>query len=118
MTKGPLLQEAWDRLPEDRKKTIQARADEKIAAYHSLQELRATAGLTQANVSEALNMSQSNVSRLEKGSDMLLSTLQKYVAAIGGKLNLTVELPDQAPISLTGFGDLIEPSNAPSETQP
>lgn len=118
MTKGPLLQAAWDELPEDRKKAIQARADERIAAYRSLQELRATAGLTQSKVSEALNMSQSNVSRLEKGSDMLLSTLQRYVAAVGGKLNLTVELPDKPPIPLTGLSDLIEPSSSPSETQP
>jgi transcriptional regulator with XRE-family HTH domain len=118
MTKGPLLQAAWDKLPEDRKQAIRAHAAKKIAAYHSLQELRAAAGLTQAKISEVLNMSQSNVSRLEKSSDMLLSTLQKYVTAIGGKLNLTVELPNQAPISLTGFSDLIEPPTAQSENPP
>ncbi len=52
-------------------------------------------------------MPQSNVSRLEKGSDMLLSTLRSYVEAVGGKLNLTVELPNKPPISLAGLGDLM-----------
>ncbi|MEL6939038.1 MAG: helix-turn-helix transcriptional regulator [Cyanobacteria bacterium J06598_1] len=113
MAKGPLLQAAWDKLPDDRREAISARAVERIVAYRSLQELRAAAGLTQAKVSEALNMSQSNVSRLEKGSDMLLSTLQRYVAAMGGKLNLTVEMPDSPPIALTGLGDLIEDPQNP-----
>jgi transcriptional regulator with XRE-family HTH domain len=108
MTKGPLLQAIWDTLPEEEKHLIQARTAEKIEAYHTLQELRSAAGLTQARVSEELEMSQGNVSRLEKNSDMLLSTLQKYVEAIGGKLNLTVELPNKPPIVLTGLGDLIE----------
>lgn len=111
MPKGPLLQAAWDKLPDDRKDAINARAQERIKAYRSLQELRVAAGLTQAKVSEALNMSQSNVSRLEKGSDMLLSTLQRYVAAMGGKLNLTVEMPNSPPISLNSFGELIEGSS-------
>lgn len=112
MTKGPLLQAAWDKLPEERKRNIQARVTGRIEAYRNLQELRAAAGLTQASVSEALNMSQGNVSRLEKGSDMLLSTLQKYVSAVGGTLHLTVELPAKPPIPLTGLGDLIEPPNS------
>ncbi|MEL6493421.1 MAG: XRE family transcriptional regulator [Cyanobacteria bacterium J06621_3] len=118
MTKGPLLQAAWDKLPDDRKEAIKARAEERITAYRSLQELRTAAGLTQSKVSEVLNMSQSNVSRLEKGSDMLLSTLQRYVAAMGGKLNLTVELPNRPPVSLTSFSDLIESSDSRSDSQP
>ena len=111
MAKGPLLQAAWDKLPDGRKESINARVQDRVRAYRSLQELRVAAGLTQAKVSETLNMSQSNVSRLEKGSDMLLSTLQRYIAATGGKLNLTVEMPNSPPISLTSFGELIEDSS-------
>ena len=107
MTKGPILQEIWDNLPEARKARILARTEDLEAEYLTLQELRKEAGLTQASVSEGLDMPQSNVSRLEKGSDMLLSTLRNYVEAVGGKLNLTVELPNKPPISLAGLGDLI-----------
>jgi transcriptional regulator with XRE-family HTH domain len=111
MTKGPILQELWDEMPEDRKQRIQARTRILEDEYLTLQELRKTAGLTQASVSEYLSMPQSNVSRLEKGSDMLLSTLRNYVESVGGKLYLTVELPDKPPIALAGLGDLIEHSD-------
>lgn len=110
MTKGPILQQLWGDLPEVRKKNITSRAEKRIEEYRTLQELRKVAGLTQACISEGLNMPQSNVSRLEKSSDMLLSTLRGYVEAAGGKLNLTVELPGQSPISLSGLGDLVEPT--------
>lgn len=108
MTKGPALQKIWDDLPDERKKNIEARAEKLKAEYRTLHELRKETGLTQVKVSEILDMPQSNVSRLEKNSDMLLSTLRTYVEAIGGKLNLTVELPDKNPIILGGLGDLIE----------
>jgi transcriptional regulator with XRE-family HTH domain len=113
MTKGEILQDIWDNLPSERKKNIEARAGARIKAYRSLQELRSAAGLTQEKVSEALNMPQGNVSRLERNSDMLLSTLQKYVEAVGGKLSLTIELPNQPPIALTGLGDLLDHSPSP-----
>lgn len=108
MTKGPILQSIWDALPEERKQYIQDHAEVLEAEYLTLQELRQSAGLTQAQLSEALGMPQSNVSRLEKSSDMLLSTLRHYVEAMGGTLNLTVQLPDNSSITLTGLGDLIE----------
>lgn len=108
MTKGPILQKIWDNLPADRQARIEARTDELEREYLTLQELRKKAGLTQAGVSQELGMPQSNVSRLEKGSDMLLSTLRQYVEAIGGKLNLTVELPDTPPIKLDVLSDLVD----------
>ena len=117
MTKGPVLKKLWDKFPEDRKTRIQARTEELDAEYLNLQELRKKAGLTQASVSKGLNMPQSNVSRLEKSSDMLLSTLRSYVEAVGGKLTLTVELPGKAPISLAGLGDLIEKPGRKDEKQ-
>jgi transcriptional regulator with XRE-family HTH domain len=108
MTKGPVLQKIWDDLPKERQEKIHTRAQELEAEYITLQELRKMAGLTQANISEGLNMPQSNVSRLEKSADMLLSTQRRNVEAVGGKLNLTVELPNKPPIILSGLGDLME----------
>jgi transcriptional regulator with XRE-family HTH domain len=116
MTKGPILQKLWESLPDDRKARIKARADELKTEYLTLQELRKEAGLTQENISEKLDMPQSNVSRLEKNSDMLLSTLRSYVEAMGGTLNLTVELPNRPPIALSGLGDLVEHPEAGSTT--
>ena len=111
MSKGPVLQKMWDDLPANRKKKIKDRADKRIREYRTLQEIRKMANLTQSKIASELNMPQSNVSRLEKNSDMLLSTLQGYIEAIGGKLNLTVELPEKPPITLTGLDDLMEPQS-------
>ena len=112
MTKGPLLQEIWNDLSEERKQRIEKRAEELETQYLTLQELRKEAGLTQARVSQILEMPQSNISRLEQNSDMLLSTLRNYVEAMGGQLNLTVELPGKPSVTLVNIGDLIDSTDA------
>ncbi len=107
MTKGKILQSIWDNLPDERKQRIQARTEELETEYLTLQELRLAAGLTQAEISRSLQMPQSNVSRLERESDMLLSTLRKYIDAMGGNLTITVELPNKPPVRLNTLSDLI-----------
>ncbi|MEX2375377.1 MAG: helix-turn-helix domain-containing protein [Dehalococcoidia bacterium] len=59
----------------------------------SLTELRQRIGRSQAEVALAVGTTQSGVSRLERQPDMLLSTLDEYVSALGGKLRLLVEHP-------------------------
>lgn len=53
-----------------------------------LRELREAAGKTQAEMAEALRTVQPEISRLERREDYRLSTLQKYVTALGGSLEL------------------------------
>ncbi len=53
-----------------------------------------------------MQIDQANVSRLEKRTDLMLSTLRKYIAAMGGELRLVVEFPDRPPISLVGISDI------------
>ena len=113
MTKGKILSGIYDALPEERKQAIEARAAKKIEAIRGLQDLRKLAGLTQDGLSDKLGLPQSNISRLEKNSDMLLSTLNNYVEALGGKLRLTVELPNAYSVELQGIGDLL---NQPHKT--
>jgi predicted XRE-type DNA-binding protein len=108
MTKGKILKSIWDNLPNERKQKIQARTDELEIEYLTLQELRKVAGLTQAEISRSLKMPQSNVSRLERESDMLLSTLRNYIDAIGGNLSISVEFPNKPPVRLNLLSDLVE----------
>ena len=107
MTKGKILQSIWDNLSDERKRRIEARAEELEAEYLTLQELRKAVGLTQTQVSQSLQMPQSNVSRLERESDMLLSTLRNYIDAIGGNLTILVELPNKPPVRLNTLSDLV-----------
>lgn len=61
----------------------------------ALSDLRAARGQTQEQVAAALRVSQANVSRVEHEEDVYLSTLRRYVAALGGQLEVTAVFPDQ-----------------------
>ena len=43
------------------------------------------------------------MSRLEQRSDLLISTLRGYVEAMGGRLSLIAEFPNQDPVVLAGL---------------
>lgn len=88
-----------------RRKKIEARAAQLVAEEMTLQELRHARKLTQVRMAKALGISQDGVSRLEKRSDLLLSTLRKAVAAMGGNLSLVAEFPDRDPVVLSGIAD-------------
>jgi DNA-binding XRE family transcriptional regulator len=64
-----------------------------------LQQLRASFGLTQSELAVTLGISQANIAQTEHRSDLLVSTLRRYVEGItGGQLCLTVEFPDRPPL--------------------
>jgi DNA-binding XRE family transcriptional regulator len=86
-----------------RRKKVEARTAELIAEEMTLQELRHARKLTQVRMAKALGISQDGVSRLEKRSDLLLSTLRKTVEAMGGSLSLVAEFPDREPVVLSGI---------------
>jgi transcriptional regulator with XRE-family HTH domain len=60
-----------------------------------LAELRARRGLSQAAIADALDVSQPNVSRIEQEDDLYLSTLARYVAALGGYLEVRAVFPEE-----------------------
>jgi DNA-binding XRE family transcriptional regulator len=66
-----------------------------------LSQLREARGVTQAELARAWETSQANVSRVEHEEDFYLSTLRSYVAALGGRLEITAVFPDQS-ITLGG----------------
>ena len=88
--------------PAQRKK-VEARAAELIAEEMTLRDLRRARKLTQVRIARTLGITQDGVSRLEKRSDLLLSTLRKTVEAMGGNLSLVAEFSDRAPVVLTGI---------------
>jgi predicted XRE-type DNA-binding protein len=64
-------------------------------AVQALTAVREARGVTQAEVAEAWETTQSNVSRFEHAQDTYLSSLMRYAAALGGHLELRVVFPDQ-----------------------
>ena len=89
---------------EETRMWVKQRAAELIAEELNLRELRRLRKLTQARLSRKLKIGQEGVSRIEKRTDLYISTLRSYVEGVGGKLSLVVELPDRPPVILAGLG--------------
>jgi transcriptional regulator with XRE-family HTH domain len=90
---------------EETRQWVKKRAAELIAEELNLREVRRLRKLTQARLSKKLKIGQEGVSRIEKRSDLYLSTLRSYIEGLGGKLSLIVEFPDRAPVILSGLGE-------------
>jgi transcriptional regulator with XRE-family HTH domain len=93
-------------LPPVRQKKIEERTAELIAEEMSLRELRKAHGLAQERLAELLGIGQEGVSRLERRSDLLISTLRSYVEAMGGSLSLVAEFPNHEPVILSGLATM------------
>ena len=100
------LKEMIAGLPADQQREVEAQASRLIEEEMTLRDLRKAHALTQERMAEALHISQDGVSRIEKRSDFLLSTLRSYIEAMGGKLRLVVEFPDRKPVTLSDLDSL------------
>lgn len=78
---------------ERRRRAVQAL--EVVDAVQVLTAVREARGVTQVEVAHAWSTTQSNVSRFEHAQDTYVSTLMRYAAALGGRLELRVVFPDQ-----------------------
>jgi transcriptional regulator with XRE-family HTH domain len=85
-------------LPREEQEAIAKRAAELKAEVRSLSELRKAKQITQEQLAKKLHVSQESVSRLEKRSDILLSTLGDVVRQLGGELLVLAQFPDAAPV--------------------
>ncbi|RCS23840.1 XRE family transcriptional regulator [Phyllobacterium salinisoli] len=92
-------------LPPEEQAAIDVRHQELKQEVEGLRELRQIAGKAQADIASALNIKQPSVSKIEKQTDMYLSTLRSYVEAVGGKLELTVTLPQRPTLRIHHLGD-------------
>jgi DNA-binding XRE family transcriptional regulator len=87
----------WKNLKQQMSPQSQARVDANIRATLRtlpLTEIRRAIGMTQAELAGKLDVSQGSVSKFENAADMYLTTLRKYVEALGGELHLTAKFAD------------------------
>ena len=76
----------------------------KMLAEMPLSELRAARQLTQESLANSLGINQAAVSKMERRTDMYISTLRDFVVAMGGELEITARFPDGA-IKILQFQD-------------
>ena len=108
------LKKKMDALYPARRRKVEARAAQLVAEELSLRDLRHAHQRTQEEVGGSLGIGQEGVSRLEKRSDLLLSTLRSYVEAMGGHLRLIAEFPRRPPVVLGGLAAIDGVNASPS----
>lgn len=74
-------------------KRVEARRQKRAAL---LGELRRIRQLTQETLADVLDMTQPEVSKLEHRTDVYVSTLRRYIEAMGGELQIIASFPDGA----------------------
>jgi DNA-binding XRE family transcriptional regulator len=77
----------------------------RIVEEMPLEELRAARELTQTSLAKILEVGQSEVSKIEKRTDMYVSTLASYVKAMGGELEICAVFPD-GKVKINQFEDI------------
>jgi DNA-binding transcriptional regulator YiaG len=87
------LKESLDALPQNRKTRVTARANELIAEEKALRELRAARAMSQVELARRLGVKQAEISKMERRTDMYLSTLREYVEGLGGSLSVIADFP-------------------------
>jgi transcriptional regulator with XRE-family HTH domain len=97
-------------LPRARRERIEKKsvrlARQMIDHADSLGAIRKAMSKTQTEIARELGVGQVAVAQLEKRSDLLLSTLQRYVRAAGAELSLVVHTKQGEEIVLENLGDL------------
>jgi DNA-binding transcriptional regulator YiaG len=97
----------FNALREKMSPTAQARAAsraKKMLAEMPLQELRHAKELSQVKLAEALHVNQAAISKLERRTDMYISTLRSYIKAMGGDLEVIAKFPD-GEVRISNFAD-------------
>ena len=103
---GRTLEQELRKLPPGRRAKIKARAAELVAEELSLRELRRALDRTQVEVAKRMGVGQDAISRYEQRADLMVSTLVRYVHAMGGTLSIVAEFPDRAPVRVRAFASL------------
>jgi len=98
------------------RRKVEARAAQLMAEEMTLQELRRARKITQLKIAKSLNIGQEGVSKIERRSDLLISTLRRTVEAMGGSLSLLAEFPDRDPVILSGIAE-DEPTKRQAEAR-
>lgn len=93
-------------LSPERRARVEARAAQIIQEIEGLRPLRNALDQTQVELAGRLHISQASVAKMEKRTDLLLSTLRQYVEALGGQLSIVASFPGQPELRISGLGDI------------
>ncbi|MEZ4425795.1 MAG: XRE family transcriptional regulator [Gemmatimonadota bacterium] len=87
------FREIRERLTPERQERIRERTKELLEEL-PLQELRQARAWSQEELAEVLGLNQATISKLERRTDMYLSSLRRFIEAMGGELEITASFPE------------------------
>lgn len=93
-------------MPADQRAEVEARSEKLHQEIEGLKALRLLAQRSQEQIAQGLGIKQPSVLKIERQTDLYLSTLRRFVEAAGGTLELRVQLPGTGVMTLTGMGEL------------
>ena len=93
-------------LSPERQQRIRRRTEELLEEL-PLQELRQARAWSQEELAEVLGLNQATISKLERRTDMYLSSLRRFIEAMGGELEITASFPE-GRVRIQLFEDLGE----------
>jgi DNA-binding XRE family transcriptional regulator len=76
-----------------------------LGAEMDLAEVRRALKLSQEEIGQTLQIQQGSVAKIEKRADMYVSTLRRFIEAMGGELEIVARFPDHA-VKIRNFSDL------------
>jgi transcriptional regulator with XRE-family HTH domain len=91
------------------------RSVEEAAGVMTLYQLREARNLTQVSLAKVLNINQGAVSKMEKRTDMYVSTLRNFIKAMGGQLQVKAIFPE-GEIQIEQFENVADSQDAPLAT--
>ena len=95
-------------LPAEEQHAIQQETERLIAEEMTLRALRKARARSQEQLGHSLHIKQAAVSRLERRTDMYVSTLRSFIEAMGGELDIIARFPDHTSVRINQFEDLGE----------
>lgn len=108
------FEELFEELPAESRQRVIERA-ERLRAEMPLGKLRQAQQMTQESLAEALGIGQAAVSRIEHRTDAYVSTLRRYIEAMGGTLVVVARFPE-GEVRITQFEEIPESARERSST--
>lgn len=93
-------------LPADAQRRVGERTAALVTEQFAIRDLRRAMAKTQVQIARELDIGQVAVSRIEKRSDLMISTLRGYLRAVGADLELRAVFKDRPPVRLSGLLEL------------
>lgn len=97
------FRDLYEKMSADATDRVEARVKQALKEM-PLQELREARELTQQQLAEHLKSGQAAVSKLERRTDMYVSTLRRFIEAMGGELEIVARFPD-GDVKVSNFSD-------------